>query len=525
MRAAALAVVVLAARVVAAKPGRRHDNVMLKSIVSGMPGGLGKPAGQRRGPRRERGQAMIYGLFLIIGAVVALFFLFNTGQLSAEKSKLVNTGDAVAYSAGVMNARTLNYQAYTNRAMLANTVAIAQLVSLSSWAKHAALLGQAPSSGDGEDIIAQFSNVNWSKYPVYWPAVYTAQFAATYLEQLNERSGGFLSLDGKSPLESLAYASDQLVRVKLMTAQAVAHAGLIPARQVVMEQVAKANYVNDGEVHVSQLSLVTGGDITGFVSRYSGNDRGRFAEAAKTAANLDSFVPKRSWLMPALYPDKCSYMLDWLSRRGGTELIGFDEWKALDTLSEWRWKMTKSGKCVLSEHPVAYGGTQAADKPASDADFSRYDQARIVNPGAGALAQYSASSAAWGYSGLPSFYDLSKSALQEDDPILRFAVHIRRPVSETRTSEGRSDIRNSGADNRLAHGLNNFQATPAGGEELAAVSASEVFFERADDNVYGAKSGKPREIGNLFNPYWQVRLAPADAEAHFVQTLQGALLP
>ena len=62
-----------------------------------------------RGRRKHQcGQAMIYGLFVLIGAVVALFFLFNTGQLSREKTKLVNTSDSVAYSAGVMNARTLN---------------------------------------------------------------------------------------------------------------------------------------------------------------------------------------------------------------------------------------------------------------------------------------------------------------------------------------------------------------------------------------------------------------------------------
>lgn len=68
----------------------------------------GGPRGQclSPGPRWQTGQAAIYGLFVILGAVVALFFLFNTGQLSAEKTKLVNTGDAVAYSAGVMNART-----------------------------------------------------------------------------------------------------------------------------------------------------------------------------------------------------------------------------------------------------------------------------------------------------------------------------------------------------------------------------------------------------------------------------------
>ena len=72
----------------------------------------------------------------MMGGLAALFFLFNTGQLTREKTKLVNTADAVAYSAGVMNARALNFEAYTNRAMLANTVAIAQLVSLSSWVQY-----------------------------------------------------------------------------------------------------------------------------------------------------------------------------------------------------------------------------------------------------------------------------------------------------------------------------------------------------------------------------------------------------
>ena len=65
---------------------------------------------------------MVYGIFVVFSALIALFFLFNTGQLSREKTKLVNTSDAGAYSAGVMNARTLNYEAYANRAMLANIV-------------------------------------------------------------------------------------------------------------------------------------------------------------------------------------------------------------------------------------------------------------------------------------------------------------------------------------------------------------------------------------------------------------------
>lgn len=47
--------------------------------------------------RRQGGQALIYGLFVLLGGLAALFFLFNTGQLTAEKTKLANTADAVAY--------------------------------------------------------------------------------------------------------------------------------------------------------------------------------------------------------------------------------------------------------------------------------------------------------------------------------------------------------------------------------------------------------------------------------------------
>ena len=57
---------------------------------------------------RQRGQAMIYGLFMLIAGLAALFFLFNTGQMTAEKTKLVNTADAVAYSPRKAQNRRLN---------------------------------------------------------------------------------------------------------------------------------------------------------------------------------------------------------------------------------------------------------------------------------------------------------------------------------------------------------------------------------------------------------------------------------
>ena len=59
---------------------------------------------------KQRGQALIYGIFVLLVSLATLLFLFNTGQLVREKTKLVNTADAVAYSAGVLHARALNFE-------------------------------------------------------------------------------------------------------------------------------------------------------------------------------------------------------------------------------------------------------------------------------------------------------------------------------------------------------------------------------------------------------------------------------
>ena len=47
-----------------------------------------------------------------------------------DKMKLQNTADATTYSAAVVTARSLNYLAYTNRAMAANEASIATLASV-----------------------------------------------------------------------------------------------------------------------------------------------------------------------------------------------------------------------------------------------------------------------------------------------------------------------------------------------------------------------------------------------------------
>lgn len=450
----------------------------------------------------QKGQALVYGLFVLVSGLAALFFLFNTGQLAREKTKLVNTADAVAYSAGVMNARALNFQAYTNRAMVANTVAIAQLVSLSSWVQYTS-----------NTATYGFALEN-PKFVLFYPSYYAAQMTGQYMQA---------SLNESGALEKLAKASDAIIQDGLTNAQHVAYATLLPARLELMKDVAEANYKNDGTVVVEQLSLPSS-DITSFVSNYSGDERTRFKEVVTTAANKDSFVPKRTWKMDALYPDCLSAFprTDWLDRRGGTELIGFDQWQALDSLSEKRRVPRNKFDFLcrgIAETPLGWGGTIAADEPAMEFDPTRFDNAQIVNPGSATMGL--ATSASWDYSGIPSFYDLSADARELDDPRLQFAIRLKRAKTQTVASEGRSEISSTKQ-------LNAYTAKPAGGSDFIAVSASEVFFQRegaAKENIFGSSLGKPQEIGSLFNPYWQVRLIQSDADIKRAQAEQGAVTP
>lgn len=450
----------------------------------------------------------------MMGGLAVLFFLFNTGQLTREKTKLVNTSDAVAYSAGAMHARLLNFDAYTNRAMIANTVAIAQLVSLSSWVQYI-------------DNLAKFGEATLNPkflpfYPSYQAALLIGPTAKEALVDLGTLNG-------------LATGSDLIIRKALMNAQWVAYQAITAARKEVMDEVAQANYRNDGTVVVDPL---TAEEFTSFVTRYSDEQRTRFAEAAKTSASRDRFVPKRSWSLPGFWSDcptaTATGRIDWLDRRGGTALIGFDEWKAMDTLSEKRWvpKDKHDVLCQgLAEVPDGWGSQSAADDPSFDMDPTKYDGSWAINPASSILA-VAASGDSWAYSGLPNFYDLSEEGLKQDDPRFQFAIRLRRDKGQTMTSEGRSASKPSDR-------VNAYQAVPAGGSELVAVSVSEVFFQRTDlgetcsdgkrmgrENCYARTAiGKGRELASLFNPYWQVRLIQSGQAVDTAQAMQGARLP
>lgn len=82
---------------------------------------------------KQNGQVLILtGLFLV--AIMAAYFgVFKAGWITTEKSRLQSNADAAAYSAALLQARDMNFQAYMNRAMIANQASIGQAVAMSSY--------------------------------------------------------------------------------------------------------------------------------------------------------------------------------------------------------------------------------------------------------------------------------------------------------------------------------------------------------------------------------------------------------
>jgi len=86
--------------------------------------------------QRQAGQALVFVTVMVLVMVLAMMLTYNIGQLTNQKIRLQNTADAAAYSAAVAQARDYNFSAYMNRAMIANDVAVAQLVALRSWTEN-----------------------------------------------------------------------------------------------------------------------------------------------------------------------------------------------------------------------------------------------------------------------------------------------------------------------------------------------------------------------------------------------------
>jgi hypothetical protein len=418
------------------------------------------------------------GLVVLFMGTITLFYLFSTGQISADKQRVTNAADAAAYSAALWRARVLNYDAYSNRAMIANEVAIAQTLTLTSETQYLKnfvyCLAQQPSDDNGVTCSA---NITYLGY--IFP----------YVQEIVGAVGDLLSIyDGilKPISTGEVEARSNIMNRALSLSQTVldASTNFEAVQQTIVKQVTTAN---DSHFTAAMLPDTFAGP-GGFTNKYTGDDRIRTATLVREG--LDPYSKDREFTIPPIPECLLPYVtITKFKKRGGTTLdTSLDRWEAADDLSEWDSILTIKG-CNRTESPMGWGDRQASDGT-SDQDTGHVND----NPQALDYARESTYQPA-GYIGIQPFRDLNYAGLNGSDPGVKNPTAVLGVV----THLGGGNLRTA---NTLNIGVGRLRMTEnLDRNELSSVAAAEVYFQRPIPRTDGRI-----EYPSLFNPYWQARL-------------------
>ncbi|ASJ71941.1 pilus assembly protein TadG-related protein [Granulosicoccus antarcticus] len=466
----------------------------------------------RTGPSRriQRGQVFPLGIALLLFGVLGGFVLYNTAQMATDKTRLANTADAAAYSGLQWQARALNFQAYTNRAMIANQVSIAQGVSLRSWAAYGVI---------GTENIAKVLS-----------AVPVLNGIASGAEQV---MAGVEMILGPIA-EGMVMVIDQINKGLSLSQEAMFYGAFMATPAIVDTVVSETD---------SRFSVLTGYSVfgiaqnldswNGFTEGYETDDLDAMQERQYMInASLDDFSKARDWEFFDFWFYSTPITRHKMYRRGSTKLTmvegdtGFDwEWKAKDTLSLQNriWRPFRSEKKI--EIPIgwaqAFANSLESDSSiepcvreysSSDCKRQRYASPnstaeKLSDRNTPSLGLSDSRIDVSGYSGVQAYRSLSQDTIDEDEPALKLKVEVAMSLD---------DVKNTTA---LGVGDTFDTDMVAIGDEASSISIAEVYYERPD--TY-RRQDLPRENANGYNPYWDVRLSPiADQERLLALSLRA----
>jgi len=435
--------------------------------------------------QRQRGQALALGLVLLFAAVLGLFFLFSTGQALTTRQRLDNAADAAAWSAAVWRARVLNFHAYSNRAIIAQEVAVAQAVTLTSWAKYF------------EQFTANAS-VLAGVYPPAAAVISAAASLAANARQMTEAAAS----------DEIGWRADPVIGYKqlLLRSQALMHrAADTFGMGAVANEVARAN-----DPRFFAFAMTDAGGYERFTKRHQTDpERERLHKVVVDA--LDPFTggPRNDDLRLLLMPSSCAgttFDIDkwfhWYRKRGGTVMApGLDRWEAADTgsIHDWRRRGFLFGSCRDRETiPLGWGAVEATDNAPIGLLFGNPGNTRD-NASATMLAELEIAGSGYPgfnrYDGIARIRDLDYAALDDPRfPATRVAVLARIDGDTVRTA------------NTLNVGTGRLRLFERfAGARIWSLSAAEVHFRRPP-------GAPPRiEYASLYSPYWQPRLVEPSA--------------
>jgi hypothetical protein len=466
----------------------------------------------------------------IVAVILALWVLYDSGELMSDRIRLQNTADNVAYSTAALISRDLNFIAYTNRGMVANQVAIAQMVGLSSWAAS----------------IEQFA-VTLDTIGRNHP--YTAPLTSASL------SAASASSNAMDAFARRMIPINERVIEGLSQAQAIFHQGFVLQIASFGQEVAQGNDPDAYPVlAVGGASLASAAAATAaWNERIGAQYRLRRVSDGSAEAQLenrryrefdavvqnsrDRFSANRSYRWPPPF-EGLAPPFRWRTRKyGGTEFLRTTDpgderyrwdWAAMETVSLYPEVYDPlDGWERLGEIPLAWGAAHALDEsrrpnPLHDYGYSSARRNRALwgngtwrNRNA---ARFMLRGPMYGgkdhvrhelgsIEGLREFHEFRDDAPQDQGPEV-IALYVKdeaRIHSQSRLVEGGGGRVAPDLDTRAAGGL-------AGGR-LAAVAKAQPYYARPTDLETWRRGDRRLEHGSLYNPYWQPRLVDlTDAE-------------
>jgi len=442
--------------------------------------------------KREKGQALVMFLGFAAAMIGVLLVSFNSGQVTNAKMRAMNAADAAAYSGAVWQARSLNFQAYMNRAMVVNEVTIAQSVSLRSWI----------------DYLARFvSNVSMISKPIPWVGA-----------ALTAVSKGLDAVD--KSVQTLMPRFEQAARAASFAEHELQTAfnfdGPLGAVDIAVDVAKK----NGAEVSPGGYALfaVNAKQWGAFTETYSQNKRpantsgdGRKRFRTVTVDSRDGFSENRKW--------DFDFVVGKLDKQGGTDLVNYDAWKGLDS----------AATCTRIPFfgcrpwvPVGWGGAQAHSTATrvngigihGTGDWNRAD-GRVARNSANTSAQAVRLPARFpDYRDL-QVLDLAKTAEQK----ISFAVEVVVPEKKIATARSSGGARAALVDGTAIEHDPQYSGADSGVFGLAEACVS---FERP----YNApRADKGIERPSLFNPYWRASLATPGRDTRSIVGVAKKLPP
>ena len=450
---------------------------------------------------RQSGQVLPLGLVLVVFCVVGALMLFNTGQVASDKMRLANTADAAAYSGALWQARALNYQAYANRAMVANQVAIGQAVSLNSWMNYAAVTSE------------QIATVT-KPVPILNVVTSGIQTGVTAADKVVALS-----------TQAMVTVSSIITRVLSASQDAMIAATLYNTSEIISVVASETDprfHTNSGYGLLQKgLNAVA---WSSFSKRYDKNDEPAMRERQSLIMeSRDRFTQERNWELFGSWVPIGGLTVADLVRQGTTKLTAVDtsnglewEWMAKDTLSI---QTKKFGffSSKKAEIPIAWAasfassknskrtsqnqrcnrlqvfggsyGSEACGKFVDDNHTSEGFADNNVRSLAGRATRRSMS----GYAGVQSFWVLSDESRSAEQAKLSVKVEVSLPSEQLRGSDTVLQADTLAAPVEVA------------GNALSSISIATVSYQRPNDFFLNTSK---LEKANAYNPYWQAQLAP-----------------